>query len=58
MNLDTEKCTVCCLLCTVLKYWELYVFRPALVPLNAPYCYITPQLVLSKDVPHLHAVTL
>ena len=36
-----------------------YVFWPTVcLLLTVPYCYITPQLVLSNNMPHLPAVTL
>ena len=41
------------------KHWDSYVLWPTLrLLLTVPYCYITPQLVLSKNMPHLPAVTL
>ena len=59
MNLDTAESKVQCSLGIVLKSWDSYILWPtSLLLLNAPYCYITPQLVLSKNMPHLPAVTL
>jgi hypothetical protein len=41
------------------KRWDSYVLWPTLrLLLTVPCCYITPQLVLSKNMPHLPAVTL
>jgi len=35
-----------------------YVLSPTLLLLNVPYCYITSQLSLSKNMYHLFGVTL
>jgi len=64
MELDTDKSKVTCTMLTMYclnqtKCWDSYLLWPTLLlQLNIPYCYITPQLVLSKNMPHLPAVTL
>ena len=40
------------------KCWNPYVLWPNLLLLTVPYCYITHQFVLSRNRPHLPAVTL
>jgi hypothetical protein len=59
MELDAEKSKVQCGLCVILikQKFGVRMYFDLLSNNNVPYCYITPQLVISKNMPHVSAVT-